>query len=71
MGPYDLHLMLQGQDSSFVRVLLLRGKMIGAVLIGATDLEEAFQNLILDGLDISSFGADILDPELEIDHMFD
>ena len=71
MGLYDLHLMLQGEDSSFVRVLLLCGRMIGAVLIGATGLEEAFQNLILDGLDISSFGADILDPELEIDHMFD
>lgn len=62
---------MQGPDSSFARVLMLRGRMIGAVLIGETEMEEAFQNLILDGLDLSSIGPSILDPELEIDHIFD
>lgn len=62
---------MQGEEPTFVRVLLLRGKMVGAVLIGETDLEEAFENLILDGLDLSSYGPALLDPNVEIDHMFD
>lgn len=45
--------------------------MVGAVLIGETDLEEAFENLILDGLDLSSYGPALLDPDLEIGHIFD
>ncbi len=62
---------MQGDNPTFVRVLLLRGKMVGAVLIGETELEEAFENLILDGLDLSSYGPALLDPNMEIDHMFD
>ena len=62
---------IQGPYSSFVRVLLLRGKMIGAVLIGDTELEEAFENLILDSLDLSSYGPALLDPDMEIGHIFD
>ena len=62
---------MQGDNPTFVRVLLLRGKMAGAVLIGETGLEETFENLILDGLDLSSYGPALLDPDMEIDHMFD
>jgi NAD(P)H-nitrite reductase large subunit len=58
-------------SATFVRVLLLRGKMQGAVLIGDTDLEETFENLILDGLDLSQFGPALLDPDIELDHVFD
>ena len=61
----------QGPPSTFVRVLLLRGRMMGAVLLGPTDLEETFENLILDGLDLSQYGPALLDPEVELDHMFD
>eukprot|EP00878_Enallax_costatus_P037323 GHUV01042147.1.p1 GENE.GHUV01042147.1~~GHUV01042147.1.p1 ORF type:complete len:111 (+),score=23.74 GHUV01042147.1:217-549(+) len=62
----------EGTDqATFVRVLLLRGKMQGAVLIGETDLEETFENLILDGLDLSSYGPALLDPDIELDHVFD
>ncbi|WIA12757.1 hypothetical protein OEZ85_006392 [Tetradesmus obliquus] len=58
-------------DATFVRVLLLHGKMQGVVLIGETDLEETFENLILDGLDLSQFGPQLLDPDIELDHVFD
>lgn len=57
--------------STFVRVLLLRGRLQGAVLVGETDLEETFENLILDGLDVSAFGPSLLDPNIELDHVFD
>ncbi|KAG2499930.1 hypothetical protein HYH03_002217 [Edaphochlamys debaryana] len=60
-----------GSGPTFVRVVLLRGRMQGAVLIGETDLEEAFENLILDGLDLSPYGPHILDPEFELEHIFD
>lgn len=63
--------MPQAPESTFVRVLLLRGRLVGAVLIGETDLEEAFENLILDGIDLSSYGPALLDPDVEVDHIFD
>ncbi len=62
---------VQGPGSTFVRVLLLRGRLQGAILIGNTGLEETFENLILDGLDLSQYGADLVDPEAELDHVFD
>jgi NAD(P)H-nitrite reductase large subunit len=61
----------QGDDPSFVRVLLLRGRMVGAVLIGETELEETFENLILDQLDLTGLGPALLDPDIELDHVFD
>lgn len=57
--------------ATFVRVLLLRGRMQGAVLVGETELEETFENLILDGLDLSQYGPGLLDPDVELDHVFD
>ncbi len=50
---------------------LHQGRMQGALLIGETDLEETFENLILNRLDISAFGADILDPDIDVEDYFD
>ena len=61
----------EGDAATFVRVLLHRGRMQGAVLIGDTDLEEVFENLILDRLDLSAFGPSLLDPRIELDAIFD
>ena len=60
-----------GDEPTYVRVLLLRGRMMGAVLIGETDLEETFENLILDGVDLSRFGPELLDPEADLEDYFD
>ena len=57
--------------STFARVLLLRGKMVGAVLLGDTDLEETFENLILNGTDLTRFGPSLLDPETDVGDYFD
>lgn len=103
-----------------MRLLLLRGKVVGAVLIGdtgksrgplgvlavhvashtatllvvlrcacgnprsehvmnstqlsfqpTTDLEEAVEHLILDRLDVGAYGPSLLDPNFELDHVFD
>jgi pyridine nucleotide-disulfide oxidoreductase domain-containing protein 1 len=33
--------------------------------------QETFENLILDGIDLTRFGPTLLDPEIDIDDYFD
>ena len=47
------------------------GRMQGSILIGETDLEETFENLILNQMDLSSYGVDLLDPNIDIEDYFD
>jgi NADPH-dependent 2,4-dienoyl-CoA reductase/sulfur reductase-like enzyme len=58
-------------DRSFVRVVIQHGKVKGAICIGKTDLSEVLENLILDGLDVSAFGADIISENVDLDDIFD
>ncbi|KAL5466979.1 hypothetical protein EMCRGX_G031144 [Ephydatia muelleri] len=55
----------------YVKVVVHGGKMVGAVLIGDTDLEETFENLILNQMDITRFGESLLDPDIDIEDYFD
>lgn len=55
----------------YVKVVLQRGRMVGAVLIGETDLEETFENLMLNQMDLSAYGEDLLDPRVDIEDYFD
>ncbi|XP_046729004.1 pyridine nucleotide-disulfide oxidoreductase domain-containing protein 1 [Silurus meridionalis] len=55
----------------YVKVVLSRGRMVGAILIGDTDLEETFENLILNQMDLSSYGDDLLNPGIDIEDYFD
>ncbi|CAN0189917.1 unnamed protein product [Lampetra fluviatilis] len=55
----------------YVKVVLLDGRMAGAVLVGDTDLEETFHNLILNGTDLSPYGEDLLHPDVDIEDYFD
>lgn len=59
----------KGQE--YVKVVLSRGRMVGAVLIGDTDLEETFENLILNQMDLSSYGEELLNPNIDIEDYFD
>lgn len=45
--------------------------MVGAVLIGETDLEETFENLILNQMDLTSYGEELLNPDIDIEDYFD
>jgi hypothetical protein len=45
--------------------------MEGAILIGETDLEETFENLILNQIDLTPFKDDLLDPNIDIEDFFD
>ncbi|XP_071485399.1 pyridine nucleotide-disulfide oxidoreductase domain-containing protein 1-like [Diadema antillarum] len=55
----------------YVKVVMHNGLMKGAILIGDTDLEETFENLILNETDLSPFGVDLLDPNIDIEDYFD
>ena len=59
----------EGQE--YVKVVLYNGRMFGATLIGETDLEETFENLILNQMDLSSFGEALLNPNVDIEDFFD
>ncbi|XP_060101875.1 LOW QUALITY PROTEIN: pyridine nucleotide-disulfide oxidoreductase domain-containing protein 1 [Heteronotia binoei] len=68
----DHELMLRctkGQE--YVKVVMQNGRMMGAVLIGETDLEETFENLILNQMDLSRYGEHLLDPNIDIEDYFD
>ncbi|TRY58378.1 hypothetical protein DNTS_018475 [Danionella cerebrum] len=59
----------KGQE--YVKVVLSGGRMVGTVLIGETDLEETFENLILNQMDLSPYGEALLDPNIDIEDYFD
>lgn len=59
------------KDQEYVKIILQDGKMQGAVLIGETDLEETCENLILNQLDLSIYGEDLLNPNIDIEDYFD
>lgn len=59
------------KDREYVKLIIKNEKMIGAVLIGDTDLEEMCENLILDQLDLSIYGEDLLNPDIDIEDYFD
>ncbi|XP_037070259.1 pyridine nucleotide-disulfide oxidoreductase domain-containing protein 1-like [Pollicipes pollicipes] len=55
----------------FVKVVLRGGRVQGALLLGDTELEETFENLILSQMDVSHLGDDLLAPDVDIDDYFD
>ncbi|XP_040567591.1 pyridine nucleotide-disulfide oxidoreductase domain-containing protein 1 [Lepeophtheirus salmonis] len=65
---YEIELRIT-EGKEFVKIIKSNGRLKGAVLIGETDLEETFENLILNQLNID--GIDILDPIVDIDDYFD
>lgn len=60
-----------GAEGEFIRVVLKGGRVVGALLVGETSKGEVFENLILDGIDVSGMGEQLVDPEFDIDDYFD
>lgn len=69
-GKYDI-LLRMTKGVEYIKVILKDGRMQGAILIGETDLEETFENLILNQLDLTRYGEDLLDPGIDIEDYFD
>ncbi|KOX77967.1 Pyridine nucleotide-disulfide oxidoreductase domain-containing protein 1, partial [Melipona quadrifasciata] len=59
------------KGTEYIKLILKDSKLQGAVLIGDTDLEEMCENLILNQLDLSIYGEDLLNPDIDIEDYFD
>ena len=70
MDEYEVLLRVT-HKKEYIKVILKDGKMQGAILIGETDLEETFENLILNQMDLSIYGEDLLNPDIDIEDYFD
>jgi len=55
----------------YVKIVIYEGKVQGALLIGETELEETFENLILNQIDVSAYGEDLINPDIDIEDYFD
>uniref|UniRef100_A0A1B6MII5 Pyridine nucleotide-disulfide oxidoreductase domain-containing protein 1 n=1 Tax=Graphocephala atropunctata TaxID=36148 RepID=A0A1B6MII5_9HEMI len=69
-NKYELLLRIT-KGVEYVKLVMKNGRMQGAVLIGETDLEEMCENLILNQLDLTEFGEDLLNPDIDIEDYFD
>lgn len=69
-NDYEL-LVRYTKGDEYVKVVLHRGRMCGAVLIGETDLEETFENLILNQIDLTAMKDLLLNPDFDIEDYFD
>jgi len=58
-----------GQE--YIKLVLKNGRVVGAMLIGDTDLEEMCENLILNQIDVTNLMDDLLDPNIDIEDYFD
>ncbi|KAG8005719.1 Pyridine nucleotide-disulfide oxidoreductase domain-containing protein 1 [Nibea albiflora] len=71
LGPDQELLLRCTKGQEYVKVVLSGGRMVGAVLIGDTDLEETFENLILNQMDLTRYGEELLNPNIDIEDYFD
>jgi pyridine nucleotide-disulfide oxidoreductase domain-containing protein 1 len=55
----------------YIKFVLHHGRLVGALLIGETNLEETCENLILNEIDLTPYGDDILNPNIDIEDYFD
>lgn len=59
------------ENLEYIKFAMKDGRLRGVILIGETGLEETCENLILNGLDLTPFGDDILNPNVDIEDYFD
>ncbi len=72
-GEYEVHFRMD-KGNELVKIVAQDNRLQGAILIGETDLEETFENLILNQIDLSHMGkgpVELLDPNVDIEDYFD
>ncbi|KAF5298401.1 hypothetical protein FQR65_LT01179 [Abscondita terminalis] len=68
----DYEIMLRTtKGHEYIKFIIQNHRLQGAILIGETDLEETCENLILNQIDLSPYGTDILNPDIDIEDYFD
>ncbi|VDO19721.1 unnamed protein product [Heligmosomoides polygyrus] len=68
-GPSPYHGVIE--DDQFVQCIMFNHRVVGAVLVGETDLEETIENLILNKTDLERIEENFLDPQIDIEDYFD
>ncbi|CAJ0605357.1 unnamed protein product [Cylicocyclus nassatus] len=58
-------------DDQFVQCIMFEHRVVGAILVGETDLEETIENLILNKINLEGIEEDFLDPNIDIEDYFD
>lgn len=61
--------MVLGQE--MIKLVVLNDRVVGAILIGETDLEEAIENIILNRFYVGDMKGYLLDPEFNLEDYFD
>lgn len=59
------------EGKSFIKVILKDGKVKGVTLIGDTDMEETFENLIISQMDVTTIQDHLLEATVDLDDYFD
>lgn len=68
----DCELLVRVTDGQeYVKLVIKNGRVVGAVLIGNSDLGEMCENLILNQIDVTNLMDDLLDPNIDIEDYFD
>jgi len=58
-------------NEEYVKVITKRGRVVGAMLVGETDLEETLENLMLSKIFVGNLGFDLLDSSIDLEDFFD
>ncbi|CAI2340767.1 unnamed protein product [Caenorhabditis sp. 36 PRJEB53466] len=69
-GSWKVVLRNTGKDQ-IVRCVVVNNVIVGALLIGETDMEETLENLILNKTDLEGISETFLDPGVDLDDYFD
>ena len=56
-------------QEEYIKLVLANDRLVGALLIGDTGLEETFENLILSQVPVADI--DLLDPDFDVEDFFD
>jgi len=68
----DCELLVRVREcQEYVKLVVRNGRVVGAVLIGDSDLEEMCENLILNQINVTNLMDNLLDPDVDIDDYFD
>lgn len=65
------HVMERQTEDTFVRVVLVNGRVRGAILLGDVTNAEVFENLIVGQMDVTWLGDSLLDDDIDIEGYFD
>lgn len=72
LNKNDCELLVRLTDGQeYIKLVVKNGRVVGAILIGDSDLEEMCENLILNQIDVTNLMDELLDPNIDIEDYFD